>query len=64
MGGQDLSCIPRRPPLDEYQLIERATRLAATAIKVHKDLKHHGIGHMRNSRSVPERVPGWPVYMN
>ena len=58
------SCIPRRPSLDEFQLIERATRLAATAIKLHNDAKHHGIGHMGNSRSLPKRVPGRPAYIN
>jgi hypothetical protein len=58
------SCLPRRPSLDEFQFIERATRLAATAITLHKHLKRHGIGHMRNSRSVPERAPGRPTHIN
>lgn len=58
------SCFPRRPSLDEFQLIERATRLAATAINLHKNAGHHGIVHTRDSRSVPEQVPGRPAYIN
>lgn len=58
------SCCPRRPSLDEFQLIERATRLAATAINLHKNVRHHGIVHTRDSRSVPEQVPGRPAYIN
>ena len=58
------SCIPRRPSLDEFQLIELATSLAATAINLHKNVRHHGIVHTRDSRSVPEQVPGRPSYIN
>jgi hypothetical protein len=58
------SCLPRCPTLDEFQLIERATHLAATAIKLHKDVRHHGSGRIRDSRSVPERAPGRPAYIN
>ncbi len=58
------SCVPRRPSLDETQLIERATRLAATAINLHKDARHHGIDPTRNNRTLPERMPGRPAYIN
>jgi hypothetical protein len=58
------SCLPRRPSLDEFQLIERATRLAATAIKLHKDVRHHGSGRICDSQSVPERAAGRPAYIN
>jgi hypothetical protein len=58
------SCIPRRPSLDDFQLIGRATRLAAIAIKVHQDAQHHGTGSICDSRSFPQRVPRRPAYLN
>ena len=58
------SCLPRRPSLDEFRLIERAMRLAAIAIKRHKDVRHHDTRHMRDDRSVLEHAPGRPRYIN
>ena len=58
------SCLPRRPNLEEFQLIERATRLAAIAIGVHKDVKRHDPGEIRSKPSLPVHVPGRPAYIN
>jgi GAF domain-containing protein len=38
------SLVQRRPSAREFQLIERATCLAAIAIKRHNEASHHGYG--------------------
>jgi GAF domain-containing protein len=53
-------CVPRRPSAREFQLIERATCLAAIAIKRHNEASHHGYGCIQGNR--PMR--GRPVSMN
>ena len=52
------SCVQRRPSAREFQLIGRATCLAAIAIKRHNEAGHHGYG------LVPGRVLELPVSMN
>jgi hypothetical protein len=51
------SCVPRRPFLREVRLIERATCLAAIAIKRDTDARDHGNG-------ARQRVFTCPVSMN
>jgi len=56
-------CVPRRPSSREFQLIERATCLAAIAIKRRNKASHHGYGCIHDNRP-PRRVLEWPVSMN
>ena len=57
-------CVPRRPSAREFQLIERATCLAAIAIKRHNETSHHGYGCIQGNRPVRGRMLEWPVSMN
>jgi GAF domain-containing protein len=57
-------CVPRRPSAREFQLIERATCLAAIAIKRHNAAGHHGYCCIQGNRPVRGRVLEWPVSMN
>ena len=58
------SCVQRRPILREFQLIERATCLAAIAIRHHNAASHHSYSRIHGNRSVPRRVLEWPLSMN
>ena len=58
------SCVQRRPTLREFQLIERATSLAAIAIKRHNAANHHGYGCILGNRPARGRVLEWPLSMN
>jgi GAF domain-containing protein len=58
------SCVPRSPTLREFQLIERATCLAAIVIKRHNEASHHGYGCIHGNRPRRGRVLEWPVSMN
>jgi hypothetical protein len=58
------SCVPRSPSAREFRLIERATCLAATAIKRHSEASHHGYGCIHSNRSVRGGVLEWPLSMN
>jgi len=53
-------CVPRSPSPREFQLIERATCLAAIAIKRHNEAGHHGYGCIQGNRP----VRGRPVSLN
>jgi hypothetical protein len=57
------SCVPRRPSARELQLIERATCLAAIAIKHHNEAGHHGYCCIQGNRPLRGRVLEWPVSM-
>jgi len=57
-------CVPRRPSAREFQLIERATCLAAIAIKRHNEAGHHGYCCIQGNRPVRGRVLEWPLSMN
>ena len=57
-------CVPRRPSPREFQLIERATCLAAIAIKRRNKASRQGYGCIHDKRLVPRRVLEWPVPMN
>jgi hypothetical protein len=56
-------CLPRRPSMEEFQLIERATCLAAIAINRHKH-PHRDMPRIRSRRSVTEQAPNPAVYVN
>lgn len=58
------SCVPRSPSAREFQWIERATWLAAIAIKRHNKASHHGYGCIHENRPERGRVLEWPVSMN
>ncbi len=49
-------CVPRSPSLTEFQLIERATYLAAIAIKYHKETGSHGNGAVYGKRLMRGRA--------
>jgi hypothetical protein len=57
-------CVPRSPSPREFQLIERATCLAAIAIKRHNEAGHHGYGCIQGNRPVRGPVLEWPVFLN
>jgi len=57
-------CVPRRPSPREFQLIERATCLAAIAIKRHNEASHHGYGCIHGNRPRRGGVLEWPVSIN
>lgn len=61
---QTYSCVPRRPSFDEFQVIKRATHLAAIAINLHKDARHDGLSPFCDSWPAPEHVPGRAAYIN
>jgi hypothetical protein len=58
------SFVQRRPSAREFQLIERATRLAAIAINRHNEAGHHGYCCIQGNRPVRGRMLEWPVSMN
>ena len=58
------SCVRRRPSAREFQLIERATCLAAIAIKRHNATNHHSYGCFHENRPVRGRVLEWSLSMN
>jgi hypothetical protein len=57
-------CVPRSPSPREFQLIERATCLAALAIKLDKEADHQGNCGTRGNRPVRGGVFEWPLSMN
>jgi len=57
-------CVPRSPSVWEFQLIKRATCLAAIAIKHHHAANHHGYGCIHGNRTMRGRVLEWPLSMN
>jgi hypothetical protein len=57
-------CVPRRPSAREFQLIERATCLAAIAIKHHNEAGPQGYCRIQGNRPVRGGVLEWPVSMN
>jgi hypothetical protein len=57
-------CIPRSPSPREFQLIERATCLAAIGIKLDNEADHQSNCGMHGNRLVSGRVLQWPVSMN
>lgn len=57
-------CVPRSPSPREFQLIERATCLAAIAINGRKEAGLHGSCGIHGNRPVQGRVLEWPVSMN
>ena len=58
------SCVPRSPSSREFQLIKRATGLAAIAIRHHNAANRHGYGCILGNRPVRGRVLEWPLSMN
>jgi GAF domain-containing protein len=58
------SCVPRGPSPREFQLIKRATCLAAIAIKRHNVTSHHDYGCIHRNRPVRGGVLEWPLSMN
>ena len=58
------SCVQRRPSAREFQLIKRATCLAAIAIKRHNEASHHGYGCIHGNRPRRGGVLEWPVSIN
>lgn len=57
-------CVPRSPSPSEFQLIERATCLAAIAIKCHNEACNHDNFCIHENRSVRGYVFEWPGCMN
>jgi hypothetical protein len=57
-------CVPRSPSPHEFQLIKRATCLAAIAIRHHNAANHHSYGCILGNRPVRGRVLEWPLSMN
>jgi len=68
--GEDLgslemySCVSREPSQREFQLIERAARLAEIAIKLRCETGDGGNGRMPGVRSARGYVPQAPTSMN
>ena len=58
------SCVQRRPSAREFQLIKRATCLAAIAIRHHNAANHHSYGCILGNWPVRGRVLEWPLSMN
>jgi hypothetical protein len=58
------SCVPRSPILREFQLIKRATCLAAIAIKRHNEAGHNGYCCFQGNQPRRGGVLEWPVSMN
>jgi hypothetical protein len=57
-------CVPRSPSPNEFQLIERATCLAAIAIKCHNEACTPHNFCIQENRPVRGYVFEWPVCMN
>jgi len=57
-------CAPRSPSGREFQLIERATCLAAIAIERHRQAGNHGTCCLHENRPVQGCVLEWPVSAN
>jgi GAF domain-containing protein len=57
-------CVPRGPSVEEIQMIERATCLAAIAIMLDNDANHHRNWGTRGDRFVGGRELGWSVSLN
>jgi hypothetical protein len=57
-------CVPRSPSLEEIHLIERATCLAAIAIKRFIEAGDDGNSCIAGHRPMREYVLRWPVSMN
>src|SRR5256885_13660851 len=53
------SCVQRRPSAREFQLIKRATSLAAIAIKRHNATNRHSYGGFHENRPATGRVLVW-----
>lgn len=65
LGVLEMYCsIARSPNASEFQLIERATCLAAIAIKRHKETSIQGKGGRRDATPKREWLLEWPVSMN
>jgi hypothetical protein len=56
--------IARSPHASEFQLIERATCLAAIAIKRHNEMSIQGKCGMRDATLNQGCLPEWPLSMN
>jgi len=54
-------CIPRSPFLSEVKLMERATCLAALAIKCYDETGKHGDSWVQGKRASRTNVLEWPV---
>jgi hypothetical protein len=69
-SGEDLGsleiycCVPRSPCSRELRLIERASCLAALAIKFDIERDHQGNFGLSGNRTVRARIIDWPVSMN
>jgi hypothetical protein len=57
-------CVPRRPSVREFQWIERATCLAAIAIKRQNETGHHRYRRIQGNQPVRGRVLEWPGSKN
>ena len=65
LGSLEMYCsAPRSPSAGESQLIERAKRLAAIAIKLDQEAAHQGNRGPLGNRPVRGRVLEWPVSMS
>ena len=58
------SCVQRRPSAREFQLIKRATCLAAIAIKRHNEAGHNGYCRIQGNQPRRGGVLEWPVSVN
>jgi hypothetical protein len=65
LGSLEMYCsVSRNPSFEDFQLIERATCLAAIAIKLDNEADHQGNCGMRGNRPVRGHVLEWPVSVN
>jgi GAF domain-containing protein len=65
LGSMEMySCVPRGPSPREFELIKRATCLAAIAIKRHNITSHHDYRCIHRNRPVRGGVLEWPLSMN
>jgi hypothetical protein len=65
LGFLEMYCsVARSPNASEFQLIERATCLAAIAIQRHNETSIQGKCGLRDATSNQEWLPEWPVSMN
>lgn len=58
------SCVPGSPSIEELELFERATCLAAVAIELYNEASHHENRHIPAHRPVPGYVLEWPCSLN
>ena len=58
------SCVQRRPSAREFQLIKRATCLAAIAIKRHNEAGHNVYCRIQGNQPRRRGVLEWPVSVN